>query len=527
MALKLPNIDQLSGQAVPTRSRQIVDIPVNNNSGLASLGEGMVRLSTAIGNYQLNKALTEFQKGKMQADVSAQNDPEWKGLAKRYDGSLKSLASELESKVELPAVKKQFNLRIQPLIAEGTARAQSISLKRYAQVERAGIDKDAVDLSNQAVSSGDLAGARSVFETRVDSAVGANLLSPEEAQQMKQSWLDTTASSYIESLPADQKLKAAESSWIKQLSPQVRVRLHEKAKKEYILDQATTMASELVEKGVDRKALLASLDKLPKEMRAAVLTKYSAMKSQYQQAENEQDRDILDKWVLQVAEGKVTIDQIPEFDLLSGRAQKQLYELQQRYVDRQLTRRTALDKAAAKQKMAEVYLAVNELAAAGNKEGAQKLLYTKGVAHAGDNPTWFEGLANKVRSPDKIPNIISPVANTALKNLNDTDRMEVQEKLEKWYTEHRQLTGREPSPADVDKMAITLAGDQAVGHRWWWADPTKPVYEMTPKEIAAATDLIKQDNPEVYNEVAQEITVRGVKLPAVEILQMLRSRLEE
>ena len=234
-----------------------------------------------VGQYEANKAETQFLIHLTEKASSFEDDPDFNTYDERFSEAAKTTMGELASSISSPAARNQFVQRAELQLAQNRARVQDLARTRWRDSEQASFEETAAALRDQAIRTGNVTEGAAAITDQIMSGAEIGIWSREEAELRSQEVRRDWATAYIESLPVTERLDAV--SEVTDLLPEdVRVRLERETREEMMQGQAMSVVDELLSSGMTAENVDFSMIENP-ELRDTVerrfYTEYNRMRS--------------------------------------------------------------------------------------------------------------------------------------------------------------------------------------------------------------------------------------------------------
>lgn len=463
---ELPIPEQLGRRSFQDRSQVVrPSIDLSGQKRFADTVQQVAgNITDRLDQASLRKAKIQFQRMKLEADGSFDQDTDFETYQSRYDEMLGKAAEESSKLIRNSRMQEQFKEEISLYQAEGSQNIKRRALQKETDQGRATLDESltmARENYLRASSPEDREFARESMMESIDFAQENAYIDADKAQALRQSAAVDLAIASIKVEPADKQIKLLKENkgLIDVIPKDVRLKMIDEAEGQSQTDLALTLASQISSKGGDRTMRLQDADKIQDvKVREMVKQQVEADVNRERRAVADRQYNAYDMLKKGVIEGKTSLEvskENPElWKSMSGDQQQAI---------------RAMDAKRGESSDLNTYNTLNQLAAK-NKDEAY--LYFSENAHklsSSDIKKWSDRLAK----PEELDGYLtrSQRLDTALfqigvKKKTSEDYKLAQDQLDKDVIAFQKERGREPNAEELDKLIGTVT-DRVVDAAWY------------------------------------------------------------
>ena len=465
-------------------------------------------------NYEMAQAESEFLTAKVQLDNAFTEDPDYGTIPDRYGTGITAAAGQAAARISSARAREQFNIRIQPTIAGGNARATGLAQAKEKDYQRAYVDEQLVN-AREAVLNGDVGDATETTQSLLDSAVELGYFTAEEAGSTLRAWQNDAVTSKLETMEPQARLDALEEPWAQSVPADARARLSKDAKSLLVQGRAQSAVDSYMTGGLDQSAALERARAITDSVeREATTRELDYQYAQRDRAEREVQDNLSQEFYMPVREGALRVLDIPsaQRSAMSPAVLENLYAAEARRDapgPKRPSDRTVLDT-------------LHSLKALG--DGSEEDLRRYFQENSSSLDTTDFNLWSKATTEGMIPIEVDAVLSMqnrikdysagtfSSKNAQEEATRTLTGKFDSWYREFQRANGKTPSPEDqIEYFDFSVTEYDKGG----WFGGTAPLYSLNDEQKVNAVTTIREDDPVGYDLMLQ---VLGTDDPDVESL---------
>lgn len=514
--IKLPDVRNIavsdfSGQ------RPVARLDMSNAGvGMGSLGRGLQEMQDQRAQYQKSKAATSFLTGYTSEINSYDERTDYQNFTKDFRANSEDLMSKAAEKIEDPRAKQQFIEEQMLRIQEGEERVRNQAFAKETDYERGGVVSDLSTLRDTAVTapSDQVLDIIDTVQDRLTTAVDVGFYSSEEAEKLKQAWRVDVSTARIEAMDPSDRIEALSQPWAVNIPAEKRAQIERDASTETKENEAISISDSYIDDGLTRSEALDKISKIKDmDLRKSVESRFDYQFSRAQQVEAEEQQQLYDDYVDEIATGKATIDFIPreKWDRMSGQTRSNFRALQsQAAKPRSVSDGDAL-----------VTLAV--LKANDDYQGIVQFLRENSAMLKPSDRVKYAEIAIDGSTPIDIDDGLTDIQiiNGKLTEAEITDKKAkdlLLNRMGDWRRNYIQRFNKVPDDAERDKFIDRQLMDVTTSPGFLW-DTTERVFEMDEQDFENAMTAIRDEDPGTLKDVVNYYNSNGYEPTQAEIIE--------
>lgn len=462
---ELPGIDQLGQRQFQDRS-QVVR-PTVDMSGQQNLTNTVQQVASnitdRIDQSNMQKAKIQFQKAKLAADSSFDQDTDFETYQTRYDGMLNKAAEDSSSIIRNPRLKEQFQQEISLYQAQGSDYIKKKAIAKETDQGIANLDESLTTAREnylRAVDPADKQFARDSMSEAIDLAQNHAYIDADKATALRQKTaVDLAIASVNVEKPEQQvKLLKENKGLIDVIPSDVRIQMIKQAENKSDTDTALTYAGAIRTKGGTLDERFKEADKIGDvKVREMVRSQVEEDVGREKRAKAEGQYNAYDALKKDVIAGKTSLEVAKEnpdmWESMSGDQQQAI---------------RSMDTRKEKQSDLNVYNNLNQLAAKDKTQAYQYFLENASNLSDSDVEKWSDRFAKPEELNgflDRSQRLNVAMNNIGVKDTKSKDYKLAQDQLDKDVITYEKRTGKKPDAEDLSKL-ITGITDKVVEGGW-------------------------------------------------------------
>lgn len=519
---KIPDASSIT-RNIASGQRAVRGIDMRNFAP-TELAQSISRMVDKKDKFETTKAETDFLTIKNEQDNAYDQDTDYGTIESRYSTEMDKRLGEVSMGISNPAARAEFIRRNQLRISQGKERMKKVAFGKERDFERNYVNESLTKLREVAVAGEpeDVNNARETVKGLIDSAIEMGYYSNEEAGKIKQQWRTDSAVGRLNTMDADTRIEALNMPWAKDLPSDVRQKLHDQAEEATFAQKAVDTVDEYLLADMDRGQAMLEAGKLPDErLRKEVERRFDYMYGKQKEFETEERSEIFDKYYLDVRQGEITVDDIPNDELrrLSPAQQNNLFSAQSSSVGRT---RTVSDRATVDM--------LHGLQQTGKfRELREFFIANSNKLNETAFNTWSK-VSRKGEMPVEVKSMLTTQQrmNAKLQNAEITDnkaKSKLSGAMDDWYMNYQaENDGKLPTDDQTDKQMDRLLMQYDTS--WWWGG-TKPIFEMSEDERRDMIGDLEDEEPDLFNAIKDAYTSRGVDPTPEQFLETYQNAIKQ
>lgn len=290
-----------------------------------NVGQGAAHLATAIdktldsrARYQYAQAASDFLVKKTKQDSAYDNDQEYGTIEQRYTEGTASALEQSAALIGDARVRNEFLLQYRPQVAAGVERIKGVATSRERDYQRGYIQQQLTALTDSGLT-GDIPEAIGTAQALLVTARDQGYVSAQEYATMEGGFRTELASRAIKMLAPREQLAALEAPWATNLPVDARTILTREAKEAVVKEDAMVNVDGYMARilgGETRTDVQGAIESITDPaVRAATEQRFETEYGRYEKNKVDQQSALQQKYFLQVRQGLITMDQVPQEDL--------------------------------------------------------------------------------------------------------------------------------------------------------------------------------------------------------------------
>ena len=516
----IPKVSQLQRE-IPSGQTQAVSLDTRAvGQGFLAAAEGLQQYVEKESKLEVAKARANFLMAKTQEDNAYDDDDDYGTFEDRYSKNMTEKLGEASKLISHPAARQAFMQEQKVNLVKGQERIRSLAFNKEKDFERASLN-DTLEGLRETALTGDLTAAKETADFYLESAYERGFISAQESQKLMSTFQQSAAEGRISMLEPEEAIKTLNSPQAKYLPSDVRVKLKKQKEAELVDIRAMREVDRIMsDPNITRAQGQAKVAKLPEKIRRNAQIKFEHELAQRQAAELEEQSELFDQHFLSVRLGQVSSADIMS-DLQKMTPQQQQSILNAEAASTKRTARTYSDP-----KVLDTLNVLKARATASESPNDWQEVRRYFMDHAAqlnatDYKDWSE-ISVEGQIPPEVESSLNDkeyllqrqVEAEGMSARRDPQRQaQLQIRYDKWARAFQAQQGRGPSTDERERQVDRLLMEQASGWR------KKPFYQIDPEEIEKAYVDLREDNPVVYEDVAQDFRDRGIVPTAEEFIE--------
>lgn len=499
---RIPNVTSIQ-RVVPAGSQQVATYDTRNaDMGLSELAGTAKQIADDRTRYQLAKAEADFVTAKTELDNAFDQDDDFATMPDRYEAAVSKMLGETTTNIEHPSARAFFAEKHKVSVAQGLERIKDLSRAKERDFERGQIN-DQLNKIRESGLNGDFMASANAAQQLLESAAALGYYSEEEKSKQLKTFRDSMAVGKLEIMEPEQRTKALNQPWAKNLPSDVRTQLKRDTDKELLATRAMRNVDGYMEKDLDREAVLDEIGKISdSKLRAETERRFEYAYGRKEVAELERYTEIHKEYFVPLLEGEITFDQIPDD------------QLNQLPADMQLSLYNAQAKAVSQRKVSDINVVDTLNYYEQSKQFKELRKYYLENAHNltnTDAKAWSEVSMQGVIPPEPKSFLKTQQALVAKlqeigQHKNMKTRGKLTEQLTDWFYEYQEANGKPPTDKERDAKLDSLLIEHNTG---LFGMMSKRRFEMDQADIEKQIEKARERDPELVDDVLKWFEKQG------------------
>lgn len=488
---------------------------------VASLGAdvgNVVKIGTAIEqkrtDFQMQAARSQFLIGKTKLDNSLSGMEDYNAIVPTYQKNVSDLLGKVSQQISDPRARARFQEQAQIDIANGSAQATNIALGKEKAHKQATVLDQLNGLHDVVVAGGGVEATQTAKQL-IDSATGTtpnDAFSPSEGVKLFNEWKTKSATSWLRTIPPEQRLKALKSPEASNIPADVRATLVREGEADLRVQKADNTVNDWMQQGLSQSDMLAKTMQIKDaKLRDETAQKVDYYTTQQRKAQLADQSQMFDKYYANIRSGHLMVSDIPQQDMQTIQQNPQM-----------LNNLYAAQKAAHSPPVRSDPNAVAILTTeqrrgelTGDYSGLrQAYMHLSGHLNNKDNEKWMNAsIEGGLPEPYKSLNVSQQLLRSRMREAGITTtgaEMTTQEdllnaKLQDWYMNQWHQTGKLPNDQAVSQRIDDLLVESHSVPGSLFGTNTERFYQMDPATIKSTVARMKADNPQLFQRTLDQL----------------------
>jgi len=467
--------------------------------------------------YATANAQANFLKAKLAQDNGYDQDDDYSTINDRYNQGVTAALDEAAVSIKDKQARAEFVRNNQLRIEEGRHRINKLAFGKERDSNRASIDEQLEGLREVGVS-GNIEDAFTSGSDILDNAAALGYYSEEEAGDVRRAFRDKLAVSRLESLPADEQIKALKEPWAKNIAASTRGKLIDAARQDQRRSSAIKAVDDIFDRGLDETQALKAIRKIGNDdLRLEVERRYGNQLSRQKSARQERETELSQENFLAVRRGELSVDDIDR-DTLEEMTPAQINQLY-------AAEKSASDTSGKVETSREAFAQFYEHMGKGEVFVARQfVLDNASLFDDGDYESLIRASATKIADtvdkdgPDPAKSVLSVQKELDLRmgqlKLGDTKAKEVKGEVllayDRWNKDFQAQNGKEPTDIERSEKMNQMLTRVSYNPAGFGKVKNKFGFKVEDEELGAAVKSYQDRNPKKFQAVVDAFKEEGV-----------------